>query len=372
MAVRKPPTIEPINPEELSLSQLNNHEAEIYDEEDEINNVLAELGGENDAKINVYKIDPGKQQAFVGSFAPSNFSVETLQMTYGAGDYSVQVRSGGRIRTRRNISIAEPLRQNQLQVLQPQNVDNKLVDVMNDGFKQLATMFLDGLNRLATNQPQPKSTTDTLHELALMKQVLGGGNNSENGLDQFMKGLEFAKQITPREGEPSGSEVLMKAVETFAPILQTMKENQSHSFPGQIPTYVPQNLPVQNPVDNLAPLNKPENLPESDPVSLQESIYLNLLVQNAKADNDPTTYANMALDILGTEKALEYVNHPDYLKILLEKKPEAEPYMAWFIEFKDLVNELSKEPLTVEPENAINNASIGVQPESGKDAVPSQ
>lgn len=33
-----------------------------------IENVLADLGGDSDAKVNVYLLEPGKGSAFVGSF----------------------------------------------------------------------------------------------------------------------------------------------------------------------------------------------------------------------------------------------------------------------------------------------------------------
>lgn len=320
-------------------------------EEDAINNVLAELGGSTDAKVNVYKILPGKANSFVGSFTPDTFSQENLQITFGGGDYMVQVRANGRIVTRRNLSIAEA------RISQPGNfpqTDNtRLIETMNQGFQNMANMFAGALKEIAQALPKPKSTKESLEELALMREIFGSGEKSGGSeLQNFLQGIEFSKSIEKDSTEPGTGQLIMEGLKTIAPALGAMAQRQP--VPMMAPPVPQANglapAPLPNPIEPQAPI-------ESDnEMNIARNIFLNLLVKNAAADHDPFTYANMAVDTLGVEQALEYAQSPDFFKTMCELRPEAQQFPEWFEDFRlEVINICNAEKaLTPENENAIN------------------
>lgn len=370
MATRQKTTIEQIkDPLENTAPVIFTDPDDELTDEDAIGSVLAELGGTSDAKVNVYEIGNGKSQVFVASYTPSNFSLEQLQADYGGGMYSIQVRSEGRIKTRRVVTIKEPrnIQQNHAQPV----VDNTaVINAVNQSMQQLGTMFTDALTKLVPQTPQ-KTFMEQLQEFAALQATLGGGKNnvdSGNSLELFLKGIEFAKQNGPG-GEKSMAELLVDGVKELAPVLATMAASKPAPIMLQPAAQRPVTSPVVSANNEQAPSNvevlQPEQQAESEvnAMSMMENFYLRELVRHAMADHDTETYANMALDTLGDEKCLEYVNHPDYFKLLCEKVPEAAPYEDWFNRLKNDVimltapenDVISSETSSTSGGNAVSN-----------------
>lgn len=376
-----------IIPDELSLNQMHQHlqpvsgDLQEYsdprqdfvddsekDDLDILNDVLSELGGTSDVKVNVYLLESGKSMAFVGSYAPDTFSIDAVQATYGAGEYSVQVRQGGRIRSRRVIRIAKPRETPQ------SNFTANGLELISKQIEESNAKFLAVLERLNMPQAPVKTTTDMLNELMLMKQVMGVDNKPQNNMQDFLTMLDVAKGLVPAQGEASTNDILMEGIRSLAPALMAGATQPRQQIPQQIPQrqnpimpnvpYSPA-PPIENPTEPAQPLNA-EVLPiESDDMKIQERLFFNLLISNAQKDNDPAPYAAMLLDIVGDDVAEQMLNDPNWFKNLIEKDPRCQSFEQWFSELRSImldsiaeakINE--SEPLTNENGAGINESNI--------------
>lgn len=81
-------------------------------------------------------------------------------------------------------------------------------------------------------------------------------------------------------------------------------------------------------------------------MNLARKMYLNMLISNAAADNDPATYATMMLDIVGEVEAAKFANNPEWFRMLCNEEPRAANYEAWFSEMRGFILELTKPEIT--------------------------
>lgn len=313
-------------------------------------NVIADLGGPGvDAKVNVYQLDANRNKAFVRSYLPAEFSLENVQSEYGPGDYEIHVRKEGKLATRKVLKIATPKNQPPAPVAQIDN-SRAIIESMQNGFKEMGAMFANALAGLAANQPKPKTAMETLQELQMMKEIMGGNQPAAPATDPLAMvtlAMELAEKIQPRVGEPGTGEVIMEAIKKFGPLLGQAAQRQQAA-----PIMVPQLAHVQTPAPHVvnsqgqALMNNPDNpaiqQQETDEMNLARKMYLNLLVSNAKADNDPSTYANLMLDLAGEQAALEFANDPQWFEKLCAEEPRAAEFRTWFDELRLTVLELTK------------------------------
>ena len=351
-----------------------------YDETDDdfsLTNVLAELGSNaDDAKVNVHLMEPGKPSAFVDSFTPGDFSLEMLKQAYGPGTYKIQIRANGRIipggrvvRIAKSINMAPG-------VPIPQFAPDKLIDTMNIGFERLGSMFAQALQSLATNQPKPKTTMETLEELRLMREIMGGNAAPAPPQDPYAilsLASELAGKMNP--GPQDENTVLLEGIKQFGPLLQTIMAGQQgqparalpppQARPGPAPA--PQGSPES---DRRAIAQAPDSVPlqtsENVDVSLMINMYLKTLVANAQADNDPMTYAQAIMDFMGDDEAVKLANNPEWFKLLCERVPEAAPYQIWFDELRQGILYLTK-PDGLDTHGDIQNPD---DPENAPESLP--
>lgn len=318
---------------------------EVDPDEVALENVLSELGSSGaDAKVNVYQIDDKKNRAFVGSFLPSDFSIEQIQTHYGAGEYAVEVRKDKKWLKKTIVKIAAPRNIGAGIITAPVTGigDAKILETMQNGFKEMGAMFANALAGLAANQPKPKDALETLKELQLMKELLGGNQPAAPVTDpmQMMEiAMNLAEKIQPRVGEPGTGEVIMEAIKNFAPLLSQAAQQSSqrpilaNPNPAPLPPHIGE-PPAPTPIPNATD--------EAEQMNLARKMYLNMLVSNAAANNDPATYANLMLDLAGEQAALEFANAPDWFEKLCAEEPRAAAHKEWFDELRNLVVELTK------------------------------
>ncbi len=324
-----------------------------------LENVLSELGSSGaDAKVNVYQLDDKKNRAFVGSFLPGDFSIEQIQLQYGAGEYAVEVRKDKKWLKKTTVKIAAPRNVSAMTIQQPVAPaieTGKIIETMQSGFEKMATMFAGALGNLAANQPKPKTAMETLQELQMMKEIMGVHNQPSAPAADPMQMMEIAmnlaEKIHPRTGEPGTGEVIMEAIKGLAPLLQQGMQRQQ-AAPVMVPQLQHVQIPapvapaLQMPDGTAAPVTQTQPAQETDEMNLARKMYLNLLVSNAQADNDPSTYANLMLDLAGEQAALEFANDPQWFEKLCAEEPRAANFRAWFDELRMTVLELTK------PENS--------------------
>jgi hypothetical protein len=355
---------------EISLNQLplanlqpinNDPDDGDFEKTDEeiLREVLSELGGSAETKINVYQVEQGKPMAFAGSFAPDNFSLDAIQASYGAGEYMIHVRSNGRLATRRVVRIAKPLI---TPLNNTHNDSQNLAQIIAENNRQL----MDQFKSLIPQAPAPKSTIEMLTELKLMKEVLGGeGGNSMDAIKVFMDGMKMGREVagdSPEQKEPSTTALLMEGVKSLGPILaagamRTAPVQPIYDNRQQINTPPAANVQIQ-PIENAAQ-NAEILPPESQAMSLQEQMFFNLLISNAERDNSPEPYANMLLDLIGNDQAELMLNDYNWFKTLCEKEPRAQAFEAWFTELRAVMLEIivNEKQLTDGNSNDINGAN---------------
>lgn len=320
-----------------------------------LENVLSELGSSGaDAKVNVYQLDDKKNRAFVGSFLPGDFSIEQIQLQYGAGEYAVEVRKDKKWLKKTTVKIAAPRNVSAMAIQQsaaPAIETGKIIETMQSGFKEMGSMFAAALSGLAANQPKPKTAMETLQELQMMKEIMGVNNQpaapAADPMQMMEIAMNLAEKIQPRVGEPGTGEVIMEAIKNFGPLLQQGLQRQQ-----TVPVMMPQLPHVQIPAPVAPTLQMPDGTPapitqnqptqETDDMNLARKMYLNLLVSNAQANNDPSTYANLMLDLAGEQAALEFANDPQWFEKLCAEEPRAANFREWFDELRLMVLELTK------------------------------
>ena len=369
MAARKPTVqdyipVDPLRDEQLHAGRLmaqhpDPEPAEVFEDDPDdiaLANVIADLGGPGiDAKVNVYQLDQNRNKSFVRAFMPTEFSLETVQSEYGPGDYEIHVRRDGKLATRKVIKIAVP--KNQPAPVAHSGVDNaKLIETMQAGFREMATMFSGALANMTANQPKTKTTMETLQEIAMMRELMGI-NNAPAGPDPmqlFEMATQIAEKITPRVGEPGAGEVILEAIKNFGPVLTQAAQNAQNRPPILQPNPAPQ---IPAPVLTRVETGTPTSAEGTDQMNIARRMYLNLLISNATNNNDPGTYAQLMLDVAGEAQALEFANAPDWFERLCGEESRAANYRAWFEELRENVLELTKpEPPDITDGNIVNNA----------------
>lgn len=339
-----------------------------------LENVLSELGSSGaDAKVNVYQLDDKKNRAFVGSFLPGDFSIEQIQLQYGAGEYAVEVRKDKKWLKKTTVKIAAPRNVSAMTIQQPAVPaieTGKIIETMQSGFKEMGAMFAAALSGLAANQPKPKTAMETLQELQMMKEIIGVNNQpaapAADPMQMMEIAMSLAEKIQPRVGEPGTGEVIMEAIKGFAPLLQQGMQRQQQAVPVMVPQLqhaqitAPIAPTLQIPDGVPAPVTQMQTQPtETDEMNLARKMYLNLLVSNAQANNDPSTYANLMLDLAGEQAALEFANDPQWFEKLCAEEPRAANFREWFDELRMMVLELTKpENEGINDEDKANNGPI--------------
>jgi len=336
----------------FQLPQQFDDENDELPEDVALQNIISEFGSDAEgAKVNVYLVEPNKPLAFVKSYTPLEFSLEALQLEYGPGDYQVRVYAGRGLRSRKNIRIAKPIMPvPQVQFHQPQQDQNKLVEAMQAGFQSMATMFSQSLERMnatiTQNAPKPKSTLEQLQEFQLMKEVFGGNQQSSDPMKVIELAKEFAGMMNPQPADENS--LLMEGIKTFGPLLS---QQLSGAPQGHAPQLNHQPRPVLNaPISGQvqiaphvvvpAPVLEPVSSsiqPVQDAPDMIINMYIRTLVANAKADNDPVTYANVILDLVGEETAKGFISRPDWFDEIVKRNAEATPYREWFEELKNAI-----------------------------------
>lgn len=349
------------------------HPAFVADTEDdppdiELLNVIADLGGiDESARLNVYRATAErglKGGAFLYSCLPADFSREELLRNYGAGQYRVHVRSAGRILRNVLITLEEARNSDGGSLVKSQSVGelthiSKLIEAMQTGFGQLSQLIVQ-VNQVPQFDPN-EARRSLLQDMLSMKQILGTDNNQNNAdksIEMVMKGIELAREITPRDGATSSMDILLEGLKTFGkPIAEATlaRMNQPMHAPIEQPVPLASLNAVQNPPHQL-PMNSP--LSEDEKMSMMLKMYASQLVNQAKNERDPYVYANLLLDSLPEDRIdqLTAMSDAQLFGFIQELNPEAANYKLWMLEFIDQVREILTPDM--ESVNKMDNADI--------------
>ncbi len=307
-------------------------------------NVIAELGGDgmDDAKVNVYRQDEKNPHkgAFLFTCAPGDFSLETIRDSYGGGRYRVHARASGKVVTNRVIQIEEPKRGIPGATMQNQSAPSvdlaKMIEAMQAGF--------NGLGQLIMQKQTPAVDPDAmrsnlLRDLSMMRELLGNNqprvDSSETAMTMFLKGIEVAKSITPREGEAGTVDLIMEGLKTFGPVIAEATKNKMESA-ATMPSATP--LPLPTPHQPSQAFSQPQPIGNDDMMKQ----YAAMLHGLALADKDPYVYAGLLCDNVPESEIRTIISRPNVKQFLFDLNPalESPDLQPWLDEFIAAINDI--------------------------------
>ncbi len=308
-------------------------------------NVIADLGcdGVDDAKVNVYRQDEKNPHkgAFLFTCAPGDFSLETLRDSYGGGRYRVHARANGRVVTNRVIQIEEPKRGIPgAMVMQNQSSPvadlGKLIEAMQVGFTNLGQLIMQ---KQAPSVDPDAMRSNLLRDLSMMRELLGINqprvDSSETAMTMFLKGIDVAKSITPREGEAGTVDLIMEGLKTFGPVIAEATKNKMESA-ATMPSAAP--LPLPTPHQSSQAFSQPQPIGNDDMMKQ----YAAMLHGLALADKDPYVYAGLLCDNVPESEIRTIISRPNVKQFLFDLNPALErpDLQPWLDEFIAAINDI--------------------------------
>jgi hypothetical protein len=337
--------------------------------------VLSSLGENSGASVRIYRQGGGgyRDVTFLTEWMPSEYSLTRLQGDYGGGTYRIHVRQGGqllansgvKVEARKDMQAAPPVRDPALSAVQAQ-----------------IAALVALVEKVATVQAPPvaqQSRMDWLKELQVMQLLFGGGQSAPRAQDPFdmlTKMLVLQKELGSLAGgggdaEPGTMSVLMKAMETFAPVLQNAAAGRAAPAVGYQANPMP-------PLDGVGqPFNDENTLPSLPvaaaapgpaPATNQETdmlrMYVMMLIAEAAQGIDPEAYALLITQKLQRDQIDELLKPDNWFERLAEFEPKVSPHREWFSDLRDIVFEiLTQEGMTdttgTDKSGGTNHASAG-------------
>lgn len=318
-----------------------------------IERVLAEIGGDTDASINVYAIRPGSRGGeFVDSFPVDAFAGEAsflkrIRDEFGAGEFRIQLRHGRTFRVNRIVRIA-PARERA-----PRDEPGAAVAAalarLDEQFRRSEQLVREAI----TARPQqPESEEAFLRRLQLYREVLGGGagasaaRSGAESIEVFLQGLNLGRSLEPSTGAGT-TDVLLETVKTLGPAL--VRAVQLGDRPA---------LPAQpaRPAPPAKPAPAAPGAPGDDPaMSAAVRKLLEQLIDAAERDADPDLYAELTLDQVGPDAVQQLFAAGDPVILLGNLDPRVLEHRDWFTALQASLQEL----LADETPNPINGAAAG-------------
>lgn len=396
------PVKKPVDDEELETLDLEREEFEDENEErdeaprrfdsseynsgdtdSDLQKLLTDLGGSEDAECRVYQ-QPGNGQhkmAYIFNFQPGDYTfgqlLEKIKNEYGGGDYRLHIRSGNAIITNRAFSVAKVVKPQAseqtdyriaLEQERQRNADQRFEMVI-ENMRQQQAQTLQMIQSMNSNREPPRDPLDMMTAMmAAMEGMkkMAGLDEKRDPYKELERILSLRDKIQgdTSEREPTSGDILLKAINQFGPLFNRIAEKQGDLA---APARPPLPAPSPNPVTPRA--SAPETSPQT---ALMASLlqHSHVLLAAASRGGDPYTYVGMVLDFTD-EVQIPYLYgfalQEHAIDFLIRQLPEIGEQRPWFETFrKELVNELaSAYPELIEPVNdAIRAQQTG--PDSGQ------
>lgn len=297
----------------------------LSDDERIVASIMDELAGTEGAQIRVYRDQKGRPmqylfQAQAGDDVLGDV-MGTLQEHYGAGEYRIQARApGGVLKMNRLISVgaapkkpdtAQPARDTgaeminmQMQMMQQSKSDMLQMFAM---MQQSQTSMIQAL--AAREQPAPREGLSLSDVMVLLPAL---SKNDGNALDTLLKGIELGKSMEGNVGGASMTDLAQSALQMISTAQATR------------PVPVPQPAPL--------PYQRPAQVPsqgQGHGDAALDSLVLELINAAARG-RDPMLYAEIVIDELGEQAAVQLARNPGALDMLSSEYPVMLNHRAWF------------------------------------------
>jgi hypothetical protein len=356
-----------------------------------LSNVMTELGGRDaEAKVTISKItleNGVRKDAYLFECHPSDFSLQDVQESYGAGDYRIKVyglQEGTNykvIHASKRITIGL----NRDQARGKSNGSSGLGGVtVNAQGGEMAKAMADALapfiGALAGMMKQPAGgRRELLEELKMMAEIVKPATPPQadpfSNLTGLTKVMELAKSFSG--GGDSGGlteesgpyAVLMKALETFGAMMQTAREqgaaikneNLQLSAPDPKPG-ASQTVRTSEPQPAAQPAANAENEQMETFLKMQLALFLNA----AKAEGNPEIYAGLIVEN-APEKLLDLMEAPTWFEELVKLAPDFANHKPWCEQVRNIALDALKE--TEEPAPAGKSENLPLSAADPKSAA---
>jgi len=339
---------------------------EISSPADDLDAVLADLGGSEDALITVSRINRLGKQEVIDRWHPADFDLLSVRDQYGGGDYVLTGRRNNRIAKGfpKRVTLAEPLKK---PVINNQN--DQLASIIEAGFKQQNESIKNMMLLMTQNRPSETALdpstirNNLLTDMKLMKELFGGGGQesslgAEKVLDLLKTGIEFGKEAG--SSETGIFDVLVKSMDTFGKPVAAALESAERL---KLQQGTQQNGTVKN---NTAISDKQKN----DTTQSAFSNHIKFLVGQAETGGDPLLWADVVIDQVPEDELVTFLQRKDWLEVLGKLDNKVLMYREWFealgAELKQQLN-LIELDVNVSDKDESSTSTVKNNSEAGKD-----
>jgi hypothetical protein len=365
----------------------------------QLDSVLASLGDSDEkARVMLYRVGKnGEKDKYLRKFTPQewlDYGQDGVLYDYGGGSYRVRVYDkNSKLRANTGIELEEPrtargptppypsrlgeVAHVAAPAPAPQGADVlTAVNAMMQAMQATITQAFDKLG--AAMQVQPKRE-DFLRELVQYKTLFAAQPapvapvvQSPEPLDVFMKAVSFVKEnLSPREGngETGPADVFLELARSFAPVIADQARLGALTQAGaptarsagpSAPTRAVQPGPplvstAGTPVRTATAASSApsvERPSEGADVDFQMKMAVGFLVNQARNESDPQTYAELVLDTVDPTVIEQWRAQPSdaLIEWLAGYDPEVRKFSVWFKQVHaEIVAILADESAAPEP-----------------------
>lgn len=356
------------------------------DELDGIAKLRALAGGESLAKFEVRRVMPSANAGYVGTLGDEELTMERLADEYGPGTYTIRVRlPGGKFAGSDRVQIAElpkhrqPPPQAAAPVVSAAPAGDSSIGMMMQAMQRsteaqvnmLSGMVKSLIERPLPTPPAPPPPPDTIQILTLASKLFDRGDKGGGSFDQFMKGVEFGKEIGGG-GETDMGDLLLKGMEGLKDLSAANPPQPRRRLPA--PGTVPA---IEGPA--AAPVAQQQAAPRAPGVTMnpvQLLGWLNKQVQHllvqASRRKSPELYAEVFLDNLppglDDESLLARLKAPDAIDQLAKLDKRVLSFRTWFEEFRDECVRMIEEG----PDDETDDDAEDEAPDAGPGDLPAE
>lgn len=355
MATRKVTTVtEEAAPDDDETTLLFSEDDTGTAEVDALEGMISEFSGSADCVVNVYRQGDGKSLSFLFRTHPGEMSggeiMEQCRDHYGTGSYRVHIRSGPRLVANKPFSVEAKKEPEENDRYQRNDNSHEMLAFITAQMNNQQAMFANTMTAFAEvfkgNQNSAPhfdpiaAQASLMNQLISLKQLSEPKDESKSAIDMFIQGISLAKELGPKDGETNTSDLLLKGLEMFGPTISEATKQAALSRAN------PQQLPPGNPPGHLSEQNTPTNADaqrehEMGLMKIAMQHQVAFLIKQAEAGKDPELYAELLLDQVGVERALDFIGQPDAMKKLIELNPAVQLHHVWFDQLKAAIIDLT-------------------------------
>lgn len=308
---------------------------------------LQELSGGNSmARFEVRRVSGGNS-GYAGTLGAEELTMERLAEDFGPGTYTIRVRlPGGKFAGSDRVQIAELPKHRQTAapvapaVVSPaapaSNGVGEIIAAMqrstDSQITMLSGMVKSLIERPLPTPPAPPPPPDTIAILTLASKMFGDRKDS-GGFDQFMKGVEFGKEMTG-SGETDFGDLFVKGIDGLKELAGGGQTQQRPAARRALPA--PGTVPARE-APAAAPQRTGQQMNTIKLLQWLNKQVQHLLVQAAR-QKDPELYAEVFLDNLpeglNEPMILAQLNSPTAIDRLAQLNAGVLQYREWFEEFR--------------------------------------